>query len=79
MKAGNCVSCLEESIVCACVRGDDEVLLQSRSEPNAKATSSFTHSVINMIGMLIGTLRMHGSSNFLDFPLITAVKVNWLP
>ncbi|KAG6503351.1 hypothetical protein ZIOFF_035663 [Zingiber officinale] len=44
MKAANCViNCVEESKVCACA-----------SEANAKATSSFTHSVINMVGMLIG-------------------------
>ncbi|KAG6493764.1 amino acid transporter AVT1H-like [Zingiber officinale] len=43
MKAANCVICVEESKVCACA-----------SEANAKATSSFTHSVINMVGMLIG-------------------------
>ncbi|KAG6532053.1 hypothetical protein ZIOFF_005891 [Zingiber officinale] len=43
MKAANCVICVEEIKVCAYA-----------SEANAKATSSFTHSVINMVGMLIG-------------------------
>ncbi|KAG6470425.1 hypothetical protein ZIOFF_071498 [Zingiber officinale] len=42
MKAANCVIGMDESKVCACA-----------SEANAKATSSFTHSVINMVGMLI--------------------------
>ncbi|THU49282.1 hypothetical protein C4D60_Mb06t07920 [Musa balbisiana] len=51
-QSANCVTCVEENKVCKC--GKDTEVLNLQSEHHAKATSSFTHSVINMIGMLIG-------------------------
>ncbi|CAD5177510.1 amino acid transporter AVT1H-like [Musa acuminata AAA Group] len=51
-QSANCVTCVEGNKVCKC--GKDTEVLNLQSEHHAKATSSFTHSVINMIGMLIG-------------------------
>lgn len=60
-QSANCVTCVEGNKVCKC--GKDTQVLNLQSEHHAKATSSFTHSVINMIGMLIGTLLFwHGSA-----------------
>ncbi|KAG6471927.1 amino acid transporter AVT1H-like [Zingiber officinale] len=53
-KASICASCVEaESKLCSCKCGEDEAF-RLQSEQHGKATSSFAHSVINMIGMLIG-------------------------
>ncbi|WOL12774.1 vacuolar amino acid transporter 1 [Canna indica] len=52
--SSSCATCdlEEESKVCKC--GKDVEVFSLQSEHHVKANSSFTHSVINMIGMLIG-------------------------
>lgn len=56
-KWGSCDVCVEENKVCKCDQGkDDEVMaiINENGEKHIKTDSSFTHSVINMVGMLIG-------------------------
>ncbi|OVA03233.1 Amino acid transporter [Macleaya cordata] len=57
----SCDVCVEENKVCKCDPNDDgqlkdEILINDINvgEQHMKANSSFTHSVINMVGMLIG-------------------------
>ncbi|MCL7037841.1 hypothetical protein MKW94_027769 [Papaver nudicaule] len=51
----SCNVCVEENNVCKCDQSKDEVtIISENGEKHMKADSSFTHSVINMVGMLIG-------------------------
>ncbi|GMH18639.1 hypothetical protein Nepgr_020480 [Nepenthes gracilis] len=53
----SCSVCVEENKLCKCDGGDGSSTIINDSvdvEQPVKANSSFTHSVINMIGMLIG-------------------------
>lgn len=50
---GGCDSCAEENKACKCETDNGEVGFDSANH-HAKANSSFAHSVINMVGMLIG-------------------------
>lgn len=47
-----CVTCVEENKVCKCGDGTGVEVINSGN--HTKAHSSFAHSVINMVGMLIG-------------------------
>lgn len=47
----NCESCVEENKVCECGDGNE---LKGDSDNSVVANSSFTQSVFNMAGMLIG-------------------------
>lgn len=55
----NCNVCVEESKLCKC-KADEDLLdavviaTTEGGEPHVNANSSFAHSVINMVGMLIG-------------------------
>ncbi|XP_077210059.1 amino acid transporter AVT1H-like [Tasmannia lanceolata] len=56
----NCGACVEETKVCKCRDGDDVCDLKTvingidDNGSHGKANSSFVHSIINMVGMLIG-------------------------
>lgn len=56
----NCATCVEENKKCKC-EGSSRVL-SLEAEHNTRANSSFAHSVINMVGMLIGIFQQ--SSHF---------------
>ncbi|XXG89200.1 hypothetical protein AAC387_Pa12g1262 [Persea americana] len=51
MERLNCESCVEENKVCECGHGNE---LQGDGDNSVVANSTFTQSVINMAGMLIG-------------------------
>lgn len=50
----NCATCVEENNVCKCREGSGVVSFRTENHTK-KPDSSFAHSVINMVGMLIGT------------------------
>ncbi|XP_008804195.2 amino acid transporter AVT1H [Phoenix dactylifera] len=53
IQLSNCDTCVEENNACKCREGSG-VLSFGGSENHTKADSSFAHSAINMVGMLIG-------------------------
>lgn len=58
VQGANCNCCIEESKQCNCdhINAIEGTNVDAKRDDNA--SSSFTHAVINMVGMLIGKLNL---------------------